>query len=108
MNGVRAGEWAIAPQGYDELTYDPAWLQSQRARPLSLSLPLQSAPIRASAVGAYFDNLLPDSESIRKRIQALRFPLKYMQHEISPLLALGEFSEHFWDAIAAANKPRRR
>lgn len=70
MNGVRVGEWTISPQGYDQLSYDADWLQSPRARPLSLSLPLQSAPIRSPAVGAYFDNLLPDSDPIRKRLQA--------------------------------------
>ena len=70
MNGVRVGEWTISPHGYDQLSYDADWLQSPRARPLSLSLPLQSAPIRSPAVGAYFDNLLPDSDPIRKRLQA--------------------------------------
>lgn len=69
MNGVRVGEWTISPQGYDQLSYDADWLQSPRTRPLSLSLPLQSAPIRSPAVSAYFDNLLPDSDPIRKRLQ---------------------------------------
>lgn len=70
MNGVRVGEWTISPRGYDQLGYDADWLQSPRARPLSLSLPLQSVPIRSPAVNAYFDNLLPDSDPIRKRLQA--------------------------------------
>ncbi|MCE1181036.1 MAG: type II toxin-antitoxin system HipA family toxin [Rhodocyclales bacterium] len=52
------------------MRYDEEWLQSDRRRPLSLSLPLQTGLIRTAAVGAYFDNLLPDSEPIRKRLQA--------------------------------------
>lgn len=39
-----------------------------RARPLSLSLPLQYGNITADAVYHYFDNLLPDSPQVRDRI----------------------------------------
>ncbi len=39
---------------------------------------------------------------------SLRFPLKYMQRESTPLPAPGEFSGHFGDAIAVANKHRHR
>lgn len=70
MNGSRVADWTISPHGYDQLRYDEEWLQSERRRPLSLSLPLQTAVIRTAAVGAYFDNLLPDSDPIRKRLQA--------------------------------------
>lgn len=70
MNGTRVAYWTISPNGYDQLRYDEAWLQSDRRRPLSLSLPLQTGVIRTAAVGAYFDNLLPDSDPIRKRLQS--------------------------------------
>lgn len=70
MNGARVAHWTISPNGHDELRYDEEWLQSDRRRPLSLSLPLQTGAIRNAAVGAYFDNLLPDSDPIRKRLQA--------------------------------------
>lgn len=70
MNGARVAQWTITPNGYDQLRYDEEWLQSERRRPLSLSLPLQTGVIRTAAVGAYFDNLLPDSDQIRKRLQA--------------------------------------
>lgn len=70
MNGNRVAYWTISPNGHDQLRYDEEWLQSERQRPLSLSLPLQTGVIRSAAVGAYFDNLLPDSEPIRKRLQA--------------------------------------
>lgn len=70
MNGARVAYWTISPNGYDQLRYDEEWLQSDRRRPLSLSLPLQTGVIRTAAVGAYFDNLLPDSDPIRKRLQS--------------------------------------
>lgn len=70
MNGARVAYWTISPNRQDQLRYDEEWLQSDRRRPLSLSLPLQTGVIRSTAVGAYFDNLLPDSDPIRKRLQA--------------------------------------
>lgn len=55
-----------------EFLYDSAWITSAEGRPLSLSLPftLDNAPLKGEAVEFYFDNLLPDSEPIRKRVQA--------------------------------------
>jgi len=55
-----------------ELTYDARWLDSAEARPLSLSLPmnLDGRPLRGERVAAYFDNLLPDSDTLRQRIRA--------------------------------------
>ncbi len=70
LNGLHVADWTISPNGHDQLKYDEAWLQDARRRPLSLSLPLSAEPIRTAAVAAYFDNLLPDSETIRKRLQA--------------------------------------
>ena len=47
-------------------------LQSRLGRPLSLSLPfnLENQPHKGEKVLNYFDNLLPDSDAIRKRIAA--------------------------------------
>lgn len=70
-NGVRLGEWRLPARGSMELQYDPAWMAADEARPLSLSLPLtlDRVPHRGAAVEAYFENLLPDSEPIRRRLQ---------------------------------------
>jgi serine/threonine-protein kinase HipA len=70
-NGVRVGLWRLPSRGPMEFQYDEDWLQANEARPLSLSLPLSPdrAPRKGAAVEAYFDNLLPDSEPIRKRLQ---------------------------------------
>lgn len=71
-NGIRVGEWQVSARGSDVLTYDPAWIAAPEGRPLSLSLPftLDNAPLRCDAVYNYFDNLLPDSDAIRRRVQA--------------------------------------
>jgi serine/threonine-protein kinase HipA len=70
-NGVRVGLWHLPSRGNMEFQYDEAWLQADEARPLSLSLPLvpDRAARKGAAVEAYFDNLLPDSEPIRRRLQ---------------------------------------
>ncbi|SOE93500.1 serine/threonine-protein kinase HipA [Burkholderia sp. D7] len=70
VNGVRMGIWHIPTRGPMELTYYPEWAASDVSRPLSLSLPipLDNAPLKGDRVLNYFDNLLPDSEAIRKRI----------------------------------------
>lgn len=54
-----------------EFQYAPDWLQSDERRPLSLSLPLtlDDVPLKGGAVEAYFENLLPDNDAVRKRIQ---------------------------------------
>ena len=69
-NGVRVGSWRIPTRGDMELHYEPAWRTSGLGRPLSLSLPfdLDDRPIKGPAVANYFDNLLPDSPEIRKRL----------------------------------------
>lgn len=53
-----------------ELQYAPAWRASPLGRPLSLSLPfsLSNEPLKGSAVENYFENLLPDSPAIRRRV----------------------------------------
>ena len=73
MNGERVGEWRVSAQGQHAFAYAPEWLSSPLARPLSLSMPLRaSAPYTQAVVENYFENLLPDSEAIR-RAMASRF-----------------------------------
>ena len=73
-NGAHVGDWRLPSRGAMEFQYDRAWLASPDARPLSRSLPLTLAdsnvPFRGPTVAAYFDNLLPESEPIRRRLQA--------------------------------------
>ncbi|MEX2163608.1 MAG: type II toxin-antitoxin system HipA family toxin [Sulfuricaulis sp.] len=72
MNGEFVGTWKLANRGEPEFAYDEAWFGSPAFRSLSLSLPATPANpvIRGQFVSDFFDNLLPDSEPIRKRLQA--------------------------------------
>lgn len=69
-NGTCVGRWTVSARGEMELQYAPAWRASAVGRPLSLSLPfgLGDEPLKGPAVEHYFDNLLPDSPAIRKRV----------------------------------------
>lgn len=71
INGQRVGLWDQARGGMPTFAYDAEWLRSEYARPLSLSLPLlpEGGVHRGSSVTAYFENLLPDSQVIRRRIR---------------------------------------
>ena len=72
-NGQRVGTWTIPPRGEAEFSYDAEWMNSPGGRPLSLSLPYTGAQaLKGERVQNFFDNLLPDSEPIRKRL-ATRF-----------------------------------
>jgi len=70
MNGEHVGEWAFTPSGGHSFRYCEGWLGSRLRRPLSLSLPLEQGtnPLTGPRVEAFFDNLLPDSVDIRKRL----------------------------------------
>ena len=68
-NGERVGTWTIPARGETQFLYDKAWRESAVGRPLSLSLPYTGdRPMRGDVVRDFFDNLLPDSEPIRKRL----------------------------------------
>lgn len=69
-NGTYVGRWTVTTRGDMELQYDPSWQASAAGRPLSLSLPfgLGDEPLKGPAVKHYFENLLPDSPAIRKRV----------------------------------------
>lgn len=72
MNGEHVGNWTIDARGQQEFRYEEGWIEAKDARPLSLSMPLQppDAPYRGELVESFFDNLLPDSTDIRRRVQA--------------------------------------
>jgi serine/threonine-protein kinase HipA len=73
-NGEHVGMWVIPATGEMELRYASSWVQSFIGRPLSLSLPfgIDERPLKGAPVQNYFDNLLPDTPEIRRRI-ATRF-----------------------------------
>jgi len=69
MNGIHVGVWEIARQG-ERFAYADAWITNAQARALSLSLPFVpgNTPYQGEVVTHYFDNLLPDSDAIRRRL----------------------------------------
>jgi serine/threonine-protein kinase HipA len=69
MNGQPVGIWETTRDG-EQFTYFEKWIADEQGRPLSLSLPFTpgNQPYRGSIVSDYFDNLLPDSKTIRERI----------------------------------------
>lgn len=70
MNGVLVGMLEKIPQGGLKFAYHPQWLDQAGARPISLSLPLVNQTYFGDVVYNFFDNLLPDNQQIRARIQA--------------------------------------
>lgn len=71
MNGQLAGTWHVYKHKPQQFEYAESWLNSPYRRVLSLSLPFQpgNAPLEGEVVGNFFDNLLPDSSEIRRRIR---------------------------------------
>ena len=69
-NGERVGTWSLK-DGEHRFQYADSWPRSAAARPLSLSLPLTpgNVPHRGDVVLNFFDNLLPDSDTIRRRLR---------------------------------------
>ncbi len=68
MNGEWVGTWEVN-RGTHRFAYAPSWPESEKSRPLSLSLPItRTLEIKGEVVANYFDNLLPDNDRIRERI----------------------------------------
>jgi serine/threonine-protein kinase HipA len=68
LNGRRVGRLRKETSGAIDFQYDDAWLQWEHTFPISLSLPLREDRYVGKPVVAVFDNLLPDSSPIRRRL----------------------------------------
>lgn len=69
MNGRLVGTLDRAPNGAISFAYAAEWLHDERrAIPVSLSLPLREDRYTGAEVSAYFDNLLPDNDQIRRKV----------------------------------------
>src|SRR3546814_17690968 len=68
LNNRLVGHLAKEPSGAISFRYDDIWLGWEQAFPVSLSLPLREDPYRGEPVAAVFENLLPDSEPLRRRV----------------------------------------
>jgi serine/threonine-protein kinase HipA len=68
LNNRRVGRLGKAASGAIDFRYDQSWLDWEHALPVSLSLPLREDAYRGEPVVAVFDNLLPDSDALRRRV----------------------------------------
>jgi len=68
LNNRPVGHLTKSPSGAIEFQYDARWLDWQHALPVSLSLPLREDAYRGAPVAAVFENLLPDSDALRRRV----------------------------------------
>lgn len=66
INGRLAGRLEKEPNGAIFFQYDQSWLDWEFAFPISRSLPLQAMAHRGEIVVAVFDNLLPDTDVVRR------------------------------------------
>jgi len=68
LNNRLVGMLSKQPSGAIKFVYDENWLNWEHTFPISLSLPLREDAYRGEAVVAVFENLLPDSDLLRKRV----------------------------------------
>jgi serine/threonine-protein kinase HipA len=68
LNNRLVGHLLKEPAGAIYFRYDESWLARKNAVPVSLSLPLREDAYKGGPVVAVFENLLPDSDSLRRRI----------------------------------------
>jgi serine/threonine-protein kinase HipA len=69
-NGLPVGVWSTLRTGTPVLRYHDSWARSEEGRALSLSLPFTAdLEHRGHVVTSYFENLLPDSADIRRRLR---------------------------------------
>lgn len=68
LNGERVGYYSKQPSGAVNFQYAAEWLENEKAIPVSLSLPLREKAYSGQAVTAVFENLLPDSDVIKRRV----------------------------------------
>jgi serine/threonine-protein kinase HipA len=66
----KVGQYRRAPNGATGFRYDDEWLNSTKAFPISLSMPLTDRNWTGDDANSYFDGLLPDDPTIRDKIAA--------------------------------------
>jgi serine/threonine-protein kinase HipA len=67
-NNRLVGRLEKQTSGATGFQYDPGWLDRTNTFGISLSLPLRTQAYRGAPVIAVFDNLLPDNETVRRRV----------------------------------------
>jgi serine/threonine-protein kinase HipA len=70
VGSSKVGQYARSPRGATSFRYDPDWLSSEKAFPISLSMPLSDRSWSGEGATSYFDGLLPDDRTVRGKIAA--------------------------------------
>jgi len=68
LNGRLVGKYSRLSHGGTEFRYAVEWLSWPNAIPISQSMPFRERPYTGDIVTSYFENLLPDSEPILRKI----------------------------------------
>lgn len=68
LNNRLVGHLLKEPGGASAFRYAASWLEWAKAVPVSLSLPLREDAFKGEPVVAVFENLLPDSDLLRRRV----------------------------------------
>lgn len=68
LNNRHVGTLNREKSGAISFAYHTDWLGWEAAIPVSLSLPLRETPYRGEPVAAVFENLLPDSDRLRRLV----------------------------------------
>lgn len=70
LNHILVGTLVERGTGAMEFTYDQIWLSAAGHVPISQSLPLTSVNFKGDKVRSFFENLLPDSIEVRRKMAA--------------------------------------
>ena len=68
LNNRLVGSLCKGSSGATSFSYDETWLGWEQTFPISLSLPLREDSYTGEPVIAVFENLLPDSDALRRRV----------------------------------------
>src|SRR5215469_13190471 len=68
LNNRLVGRLLKETSGAISFQYDERWLSWNNTFPISVSLPLREDAFRGERVTAVFENLLPDSDLLRRQI----------------------------------------
>ncbi len=70
VGSSRVGTYSRAPNGSTSFRYHQGWIASERAFPISLSMPLSNRIWSGMHANSFFDGLLPDNPAVRNKIAA--------------------------------------
>ncbi len=70
VGSSKVGRYSREASGATSFRYDPDWLSSEKAFPISLSMPLSDRVWSGEGAASYFDGLLPDDRTVREKIAA--------------------------------------